>query len=221
MFHAEEYMRQLIDALTRNFGERLIYVGLQGSYMRGEATESSDIDPMVVIDDICISDLDVYRKIVSTLEFPDLSCGFICGKQELTNWNPLEICHLIHTTKDYYGTLTDLVPAFADTDVRNFVKLSMNNLYHEITHHYIHSFDQKNMNKIVGSYKATFFILQNLHYLETGMFVATKMELMERLTGENAEVLATAIALSNGDDLPFDSVFSLLHTWCKNMIRLL
>jgi hypothetical protein len=77
------------------------------------------------------------------------------------------------------------------------------------------------MNKIVGSYKATFFILQNLHYLETGMFVATKMELMERLTGENAEVLATAIALSNGDDLPFDSVFSLLHTWCQNMIRLL
>jgi hypothetical protein len=134
MFHAEEYMHQLIDALTRNFGERLIYVGLQGSYMRGEATESSDIDPMVVIDDICISDLDVYRQIVSTLEFPDLSCGFICGKQELTNWNPLEICHLIHTTKDYYGTLTDLVPAFADTDVRNFVKLSVNNLYHEITH---------------------------------------------------------------------------------------
>jgi hypothetical protein len=44
---------------------------------------------------------------------------------------------------------------------------------------------------------------------------------MERLTGENAEVLATAIALSNGDDLPFDSVFSLLHTWCQNMIRLL
>lgn len=219
MFHAEEYMRQLIDALTRNFGERLIYVGLQGSYMRGEATESSDIDPMVVIDDICISDLDVYRQIVSTLEFPDLSCGFICGKQELTNWNPLEICHLIHTTKDYYGTLTDLVPAFADTDVRNFVKLSVNNLYHEITHRYLHASLELNTAKIAGSYKSVFFILQNVHYLETGIFVPTKAKLVDRLTGDDRRVLLTAMALGDGEYCDFDPVFSLLHTWCQNVLQ--
>ncbi|MBQ9141799.1 MAG: nucleotidyltransferase domain-containing protein [Lachnospiraceae bacterium] len=36
-----------MDSTKDEFGDRLLYVGLQGSYLRGEATESSDIDIMV------------------------------------------------------------------------------------------------------------------------------------------------------------------------------
>lgn len=52
MLNAESYMQRLICALRAAFGKRLVYVGLQGSYLRGEATEGSDIDPMVIIDDL-------------------------------------------------------------------------------------------------------------------------------------------------------------------------
>jgi len=187
--------------------------------MRGEANENSDIDPMVVIDGLCVADLDVYKQIISQMESPEKSCGFICGKQELLHWNPLEICHLLHTTKDYYGKLTVLVPGYTDTDVRNFAKMSVNNLYHEITHRYIHASTEKNAARIAGSYRTVFFILQNVHYLETGAFVTTKGELLGRLTGEDAEILASAIALSNGEQLPLEPVFSLLHTWCKHILQ--
>ena len=48
MIDMETYMRQLIDNLRHQFGKNLLYVGLQGSYLRGEATESSDLDVMVI-----------------------------------------------------------------------------------------------------------------------------------------------------------------------------
>ena len=54
----------------------------------------------------------------------DKSCGFICGKEDLANWNPLEIHHLVNGTKDYYGVLKDLVPNYTEGDIRNFIKLS-------------------------------------------------------------------------------------------------
>ncbi len=97
------------------------------------------MDIMVVIDSLSVSDLSEYRNIVMSLDDYDKSCGFICGKQELKNWNPLEICNLIHSTGDCYGELLTLVTDYTEEDVRNFTKLSLNNLYHEICHRYIHA----------------------------------------------------------------------------------
>ena len=219
MFRAEEYMQQLIEALKVSFVDRLIYVGLQGSYMRGEATEDSDIDPMVVIEGLSVSDLNVYKQIITKMEQPEKSCGFLCGKQDLISWNPLEICHLLHTTRDYYGKLAEFVPEYTDSDVRNFLKMSVNNLYHEITHRFVHASQETNQSRISVSYKAVFYILQNVYYLENRVFVPTKAELAERLSGIDHEVLLTAISLSRGDRFEFEPVFSLLHEWCRKTCK--
>ena len=42
MVNIQAYLQALITALRRAYGERLVYVGLQGSYLRGEAGEDSD-----------------------------------------------------------------------------------------------------------------------------------------------------------------------------------
>ena len=104
------YIDELIGLLKQNFSSRLLYVGLQGSYLRGEADENSDIDIVVILDRLSIQDMDTYRNIIS--ESGDKSCGFICGEPDIKNWNPCEICQLIHTTKDYYGRLSELVPTY-------------------------------------------------------------------------------------------------------------
>ena len=44
MLEVGEYLQKLIEACKKAFGDRLVYVGLQGSYMRDEATDKSDID---------------------------------------------------------------------------------------------------------------------------------------------------------------------------------
>ena len=219
MFLAEEYMGQLVAALRDNFSDRLLYVGLQGSYMRGEATESSDIDPVVIIDHLSIDDLNIYRQIISNMESPEKSCGFICGSQELIRWNPLEICHLLHSTKDLYGKLADLVPSYSREDVRNFAKLSVNNLYHEICHRYLHASREQNAMHIADAYKNVFFILQNVYFLEKGIFATTKMELKQYLNEADRKILDTAAVLKVGTPIPFDQAFLQLYGWCKDIMN--
>lgn len=219
MIDIENYLSQFTGLLQHQFGERLLYVGLQGSYLRGEATEHSDIDVMVVIDGLTVYDLDCYRAILSNLTEPEKSCGFICSKTDLENWNPLEICHVLHSTKDYYGTLNQLIPHYTKHDIRNFIKISINNLYHEICHRYIHADKNTNIKSLPLSYKSVFFILQNLYYLEHGTYIQTKDELLLLLSGKNRTVLKQAIQLSNKMTYDFTKSFQLLFSWCQDTLK--
>ena len=91
MFHPDIYIAALTEKLRAAFGDRLVYIGLQGSYLRGEATETSDIDVMVVLRRMTPADLSAYRRAIEELPDVEKSCGFICGAEELRHWNPLEI----------------------------------------------------------------------------------------------------------------------------------
>ena len=44
MIDISAWTDKFLQVLTQNFGERIWFVGLQGSYARGETTETSDID---------------------------------------------------------------------------------------------------------------------------------------------------------------------------------
>ena len=55
MFDVDRYISDLLLRLKDQYSERLLYVGLQGSYLRGEAKESSDIDIMVVVESLSVA----------------------------------------------------------------------------------------------------------------------------------------------------------------------
>ena len=213
------YIQQLIGLLKTKFESRLLYVGLQGSYLRGEATESSDIDIMVVIDALSVNDLTAYRTIIESMDYFDRSCGFICSKTDLENWNPLEINHVLNSTKDYYGVLSDLIPVYTETDIRNFIKMSLNNLYHSLCHGYIHAQRSDFATSLPAIYKGVFFILQNLYALTDGKFISTKAELLSLLEGRNHGVLKRSMELCNGAPCYFDQDFEFLFTWCQDTMR--
>lgn len=218
MFRIDEYIDKLIVTLKDMFGERLLYIGLQGSYLRNEATENSDIDIMAVIDNLSVEDLNTYRKAIVSVGNFDKSCGFICGKSDLEHWNPLEICHLLHTTKDYYGELKNFVPKYTMEDERNYVKFSLNNLYHEVCHRYIHADREANISNLPITCKSIFFIMQHLYYLSSGKFISTKRELLECVQGEDKAVLELSISLKNNTDYDFDRAFSVLFGWCQSAL---
>ena len=221
MFQVESYVSRLTELLRKQFDTRLLYVGLQGSYLRGEATENSDIDIMVIIDGLTVSDLEAYRAIIESLETPEKSCGFICSKSDLAHWNPLEICHVLHTTRDCYGILADHIPSYTESDIRNFVKFSLNGLYHGLCHGYIHANRTEYAASLPAMYKGVFFILQDLHYLREGIFVATKASLLERLTGMDHAVMERSLELNAGRDYDFKESFNLLFTWCQKTLETL
>ena len=213
MFDIDAYLNDLISSCRASFGDRLLYVGLQGSWLRGEADENSDIDVMVILDRFSVEDMDRYREILKKTGFYEKSCGFICGREEMNHWNPLEVCQLRHTTKDLHGVLTDHLPPAAREDEINYVKLSLGNLYHEICHRYIHADRDKNAAKFRSTCKGAFFLIQNLHYLESGRFVLTKNELREAVPAKDRRVLELE-KLPDGFD--FEQAFSVLFEWCQS-----
>ncbi len=210
MFDLNSYLHDLIMYCLASFGDRLKYVGLQGSFLRGEAHEGSDIDVMVILDRFDLEDMDIYREILKKIGFYEKSCGFICGKEEMNRWNSLEVCQLRYTTKDLFGVLTDFLPSATREDEINYVKLSLGNLYHEICHRYIHADRDKNVRKFRDTCKSIFFLIQNLYYLESGSFVLTKRELKEAVSPEDRRVLELA-ELPDGFD--FDNAFAALFAW--------
>lgn len=212
------YLNRLLGGLTHTFGDRLLYVGLQGSYLRGEATETSDIDVMIIFDEIDAPTLDTYRELLISVGDYDRSCGFVCSRADMAAWNTLEVCHLLHTTRDLYGRLADLVPAYTREDVIQYVKMSVGNLYHELCHRYIHASRERSQDCLAASCKAVFFILQNIHYLRTGRFAATKKELLEALEGEDREILSLSLRLSEGGVYDFDHAFARLLRWCQGTL---
>ncbi len=213
MFHIEAYLQTLIMACKNEFSDRLLYVGLQGSYMRGEATDQSDIDVMIILEDFSVTDMDVYRKMLKTIGAYEKSCGFICGKDEMIRWNPLEVCQLRHTTKDLFGELKDFLPSEKREDEINYVKLSLGNLYHELCHRYIHADRDKNAACFRGTCKSVFYLIQNLHFLESGSFAVTKQDLKEQISQEDRVILEIA-ELPEAYD--YDTVFPLIFRWCQS-----
>ncbi len=213
MFDLDKYLADLILNCRSAFGERLLYVGLQGSWLRGEAHENSDIDIMVILDGFSVRDMDTYRGILKEIGFYERSCGFICGKDEMKRWNPLEVCQLRQTTKDLVGVLTDYLPPATREDEINYVKLSLGNLYHELCHRYIHEDREKNAAKLRSTCKGVFFLIQNMHFLESSHFILTKTGLKEAVSSEDRRVLEL-------EELPdvydFDQAFSSLFAWCQS-----
>ena len=213
MFSIDLYLKQLTGSLLDVFGDRLLYIGLQGSFRRGEAKNNSDIDIMTVLDDLTVADLYTYRQTVQAIESPHPTCGFICGKAELLCWNPCEICQVAHETKDIYGALAPLLPTYTKEDVRRGVQAGVGDLYHAICHSVVHAKGCADTATLAAAYKTAFYLLQNLIFLKTGVFCLTKGELTQAVDGMDREILQT-----DPQENP-DAAFSLLFDWCKATLQ--
>lgn len=80
MIDVNSFLEKFLFLLKKTFGERLWFVGLQGSYARGEATENSDIDIVVILDELTTENITAYGKLAEMLPEKDLFCGFLSGK---------------------------------------------------------------------------------------------------------------------------------------------
>ena len=195
MLDLSAYLADLIARLRAQFGPRLLYVGLQGSYLRGEATPDSDIDVLLVLEDLAYDDLLAYRRLLQDCGQYEKACGFVCGREDLARWNPLEIFHLLHSTKDLVGELSALVPPYGWADAVRYAQLSCNNLFHELCHRTVHGGEPGAAGALAGMCKSAFFLLQDLHALETGEFAQSRAALLAALSGQDRAVLELDAAL--------------------------
>lgn len=218
MIDPERYCTQLCAELMALFGSRLLFLGLQGSYLRGEATEESDIDIMTVIDALAPEDLDRYRTAIRSIGNAERACGFLCGRDELCHWNPMECCQLVHTTKPVYGRLEPLLPPYDRRALSDYIRLGAGDLYHALCHRYLYADPEKNRRKLPEAERSVFFLLQNLLFYETGSFPGTRRELEPMLTGEDRSVWDMLKVIGREPEYDFGPAFRLILKWCGDVL---
>lgn len=220
MIEKEFWTRELVSRLREGFGDKLLFVGLQGSYRRGEATGTSDIDIVTVLDTLTLDDLKAYRKIIVSMPEHEKACGFVCGRAELYHWPRHEIFQLLQDTDPCFGSLAPLLPPTTDEDIAASIKIEASNLYHGVCHLYL--YENADVENLKGFYKSAFFILQLLYYQKTGEYIRTKRELLTHLDGGEQKILSISAdweAFRTERQAQSEQFFDLLLHWAGGILR--
>lgn len=219
MIEAQTWMSDILPRLREAFGPRLHYLGLQGSYHRGEAAETSDIDLVVLLDAVDLEDLDTYRAIVRAMPEGHKACGFFCGIRDLSAWPPHELFAFSRDTEDHFGRLTDFLPPITREDIRYGAKISASTLLHLLTHSYLYAEDEDRPAILKEACKAAFFLMQVVHYLESGRYCASKRELLLRLDGTKREIIEAGLDFPTWQGGHSERrTFEIFSDWCRNVM---
>ena len=216
MLQIGDWMRNYVDKAQELFGERLVFVGLQGSRARGEATEESDIDVVLILDEVNVCDLKAYRCMLDTLPERELVCGFISGKAELEGWERSDLFQFCRDTIPVIGDLSFAEEKISEQDVRRAVRIGACNLYHGAVHNMLHGRDSE---MLKGLYKSAAFVLQAKHFCETKTYVRRKDELLEKLSGKDREILEICMMLRQGGEADPEKLSEKLISFAGELIR--
>lgn len=219
MIETETWLAEALAGLRRVFGPRLLYLGLQGSYRRGEAGEASDIDLVVILDELGLDDLDAYRAVVRALPEGDKACGFICGAAEMARWPRPELFQFKMDTADHYGRLEDFLPPISRPDIIDGARAGAAALLHHLSHSYLYAAPETWPTILREAYKAAFFVILAADYLESGLYRPNKKELLAGLRGPEKEIIAAGLdfpAWLSGR--PEKQAFEMLLTWCRRFL---
>lgn len=215
MLDLDAWLESCLQALKAAFGDRLWFVGLQGSRGTGEATEESDIDLVVVLDAVTARDIAVYRALLDTLKHRELVCGFFSGRAELLRWEPSDLFQFCRDTTPILGSL-DTILAKVDADaVNRAVRIGACNLYHGCVHNLLFERDPAALR---GLYKAATFVLRALVYQRTGRFCRRLEELSAQAGEGEREIISTYIRLTRGEPGDFEELSQSLFAWAQGII---
>ena len=214
MVSIDQWMERLTGGLKDTFGSRLLFVGLQGSYGRGEAGEDSDIDVVTVLDKLEVSDLDAYRALVRTMPEGEKACGFICGAEDLRRWPRYDLAQLGQDTVPVYGSFRELLPPRSREDLAEAARNGASMLYHALCHSYLYG---KGLDGLQQRCKEAFFVLRALHEWRTGEYVPTRRELTQRTAGAEREILRCAMGAE--PSVSPEILMEHLLTWAKSVLE--
>ncbi len=206
---------RFLKALDEVFHNRIYFIGLQGSYARGEATEKSDIDMVVILDKLSAEDIKSYNLMLDSLPNRELICGFLSGKDEILNWEPADLFQFYYDTKPIRGSLDELLKKIGSDAVDRAIKTSVCNIYHGCVHNMLYD---KSEDILRGLYKGASFTLQAVAFRETGGYISHQKDLLSVLSGEDKVICETFLKLKSGDNIEFDAMSEALFNWAKNII---
>ena len=216
-FDIEIWLQEFTKKLFDEFGTRIKFIGLQGSYRRGEANDDSDIDIVIILDKLTFEDLIQYKNIVNSSSYNEKICGFIAGQKELYNWPKFDLFQLVNDTLPLHGDLKDFIPPLSKEDASKSVKINSANIYHQISHTYL--FENKNPYILKNAYKSAFFIIQAEYYRKNNEYISSKQEMLPKISGYDKEILLVNMNWDSLDiDNNIDFYFEKIINWSASHI---
>lgn len=210
------WMKQFLRALDSTFGARVWFVGLQGSYGRGEATEKSDIDVVVILDELQATDIRKYNTMLDDLAHRDKICGFLSGKDELLSWESSDLFQFYWDTTPIKGTLDSLLPMLDRAAVSRAAKIGVCSVYHGCVHNMLHG---KSEDVLRGLYKMASFAVQAIAFLQTGKYYRCQTELIGIVRDEEKKIVENFLFLKNGGAVAFEKMSEQLFLWAQKQIK--
>ncbi|MBQ2973197.1 MAG: nucleotidyltransferase domain-containing protein [Clostridia bacterium] len=215
MIDINMWMQSFLKKINETFSNRIWFVGLQGSYCRGEATEASDIDVVVILDELSVKDIKTYNTMLDTLTHRELICGFISGKQEIMNWDTAELFQFCHDTTPIIGSLDSVLASVDDNSVNRAIKSGACNIYHGCVHNMLY---EKSEAVLRGLYKAASFLVQAITFKQTGSYFVHQKELLCIVSSDEREIVEIFLNLKNDGAVDFDMMSEALFVWSKKWI---
>lgn len=216
MIEINTWMNEFLSAINKAFGDRVWFVGLQGSYGRGEARDTSDIDVVVILDELSDADIKTYNDMLDTLPHRELICGFISGKDELFNWEPSDLFQFCHDTTPIKGGLDEVMVVVDAAAVNRAIKIGACNIYHGCVHNMLH---EKSEDILQGLYKSASFVVQAIAFKQTGKYIRSQKDLLQIVLPEEQYIINTSIYLKNGGAVDFEAMSQKLFVWSKAWIN--
>jgi len=207
MIKINEWINCFLQALQSNFKKRIWFVGLQGSYARNEATETSDIDIVVILDELSVSDIQAYNNMLDTLPHRELICGFLSGKKELLNWEASDLFQFYYDTKPIKGSLDELLLRIDDVSINRAIKIGVCNIYHSCVHNMLY---EKNEEILRSLYKSAVFAVQAICFKQTGKYTKYLKDLLIVADSEEKIIIQTFLNLKNGGLIEFEKMSDIL-----------
>ena len=215
MIEINTWMNEFLSTINEAFGDRVWFVGLQGSYGRGEATETSDIDVVVILDELSITDIHKYNAMLNTLPYRELICGFVSGRDELLNWEPSDLFQFYYDTTPIKGSLNELLTVIDEAAIDRAIKIGACNIYHGCVHNMLH---EKSVDILRGLYKSAAFVIQAITFKQTGKYILSQSDLLQIALPEEQRIINTSTYLKNGGAIDFEKMSQELFVWSKAWI---
>ncbi len=216
MIDIKVWMNDFLQKLNEVFANRVWFVGLQGSYGRCEASENSDIDVVVIMNELSILDIQTYHDMLETLSHRELICGFLSGKDEILNWEPSDLFQFYHDTTPIKGSLDDLLPMIDNAAVERAIKIGAGNIYHGCVHNMLH---EKSEEILRGLYKGATFVVQAIVFKQTGSHIKHQNQLLQVALPEERTIVEIFLKYKNGEFVDFAEASQVLFEWAKKWIK--
>lgn len=210
------WMNDFLQNLNHTFENRVWFVGLQGSYGRGEATETSDIDVVVILDELSAMDIQTYNKMLDTLPHRELICGFLSGKDDIMNWEPSDLFQFCYDTTPIKGSLDEVMAVVDENAVNRAIKIGACNIFHGCIHNMLH---EKSEDILRGLYKSASFVVQAIVFKQTGKYISHQKDMLKIVSPDERVIVETFLNLKNGGAVEFNTMSEMLFIWAKKWIK--